>query len=169
MSVPTGGTKPGGWRNNEKAGYWGCGIFAGLVAFMLIGQMFGLGVKPADDTETKPRTESERALDEYAKAPILEPGDIARIGEGTGGVFMATDLESGKEYSKFTDANDDTGVQNLLRAGRLYMVHSGTRAKVLEREHWELLNTIVRVRILDGDMAGQEGWVRDIYLKSAPG
>ena len=56
----------------------------------------------------------------------------------------------------------------LDRTDRVCEVKTGTRAEVLlVRRAWEM--TMVRVRLLDGDHAGLDGWVRTAFAEEEVG
>lgn len=66
-------------------------------------------------------------------------------------------------YSELTRSlmsGDNAGVTNLIYSGKAFIIPAGTRAKIIE-----YTVTLRRVRILDGDFAGQDGWCAMEHVK----
>ena len=58
------------------------------------------------------------------------------------------------ELTKLAMANDMVGLQQLINSGRVLVVSSGTKAKIIETGF-----TAYRIRIMSGTHAGRDGWV----------
>lgn len=71
-----------------------------------------------------------------------------------GDLPVADSQETNSEFLAVLKANDEYGYQRLFALGRMYRVKNGTKALVLERTH-----TLARVRILDGNYQGRDGWL----------
>ena len=58
------------------------------------------------------------------------------------------------ELTKLALANDTVGGQQMINSGRVLVVSSGTKAKIIETSF-----TAYRIRIMSGKYAGRDGWV----------
>ncbi|MFH1374783.1 MAG: hypothetical protein ABII79_13420 [bacterium] len=66
-----------------------------------------------------------------------------------------------KRFQQLADVGDETGIQQLIMAGSLWSVESGTRVHVIGTD-W----TLFEVRILDGSRAGRSGFVKRDFVWS---
>lgn len=58
------------------------------------------------------------------------------------------------ELTRLALANDKVGGQRLIDSGRVLVIQSGTKAKIIEMNF-----TSYRVRIMSGPYTGRDGWV----------
>ena len=68
--------------------------------------------------------------------------------------YLAVDDAAWDAMFEAINANDEIGVMQLVGAGRVYVVQSGTSARVLDTGF-----TSYKVRLMDGPSAGVAGWV----------
>lgn len=94
-------------------------------------------------------------------APTLIPASdsVAHL-EGDGRVaVLARDVASGLEVSHHPGRLDE-----LVRSGSLFTVPPGTAVRIRSRR-----KTVVRVSVLSGPMAGQQGWAQASQLSRGTG
>ena len=78
----------------------------------------------------------------------------------SGAVAVATSESAATEFGKLAVANDTTGISQMVLAGQLFMAPQGTRVRVIERGFGRK-----RVRVLDGELAGRDGWVPSDWVR----
>lgn len=134
-------------RDTVRAYVW-IALFMGVLIF--IGWLVFFKPKPIVVSDLVPTTESttETNIDLYREFVFEEKCPI--------GITK-------QDYSELTRAlmsGDNAGVTNLIYSGKAFIVPTGTRAKIIE-----YTATLRRVRILDGDFAGQDGWCAMEHVK----
>jgi hypothetical protein len=84
---------------------------------------------------------------------IGENGEIHSTGDA-GEVLTAVDRAADDEMNSAIGANDTMGLQQMVAAGKVLQVKNGTKVLVID-----LTSDETRVRILEGEYAGQAVWV----------
>lgn len=106
-----------------------------------------------------------RKTDQSAAVPTsalsaLRVGQEGQLDNGGPTVLVAIDDAAFDDLNKAAGAGDDTGVRELVRAGRVFLAPQHTAIRVLENG---LVS--VRVRILDGAQKDKAGWVPAEFVK----
>lgn len=83
----------------------------------------------------------------------LDNGDITMV-------LVAVDDAAYDDLHKVANANDDVGIRELVRAGRVFLTPQHTAIRVLENSVFS-----VKVRILDGAQKDRAGWVPAEFVK----
>lgn len=102
------------------------------------------------------------ANDEPAKTDSgsLNIGDTVFLASSDGkGIGGAATSEAFSALQKAFMANDDEGVQELVAAGEVIVIQSGTTARYLD---FEIAGPRI-VRLLDGQFAGRKVWLLGDY------
>ena len=95
-----------------------------------------------------------------APTPLIPASDSVAHLEGDGRVaVLARDVASGLEVSRHPGRLDE-----LVRSGSLFTVPPGTAVRVRNRK-----KTVVRVSVLSGPMAGQQGWAQASQVSRGAG
>lgn len=81
-------------------------------------------------------------------------GESGHLSVGNSTVFVAVDEEAFDELVDAAVAKDEYGFQDLMLSGRVFAVSDGTSVRVLDLGLFK-----TRVRILEGPMEGESGWV----------
>lgn len=128
-------------------------VYVWLIAFcgilIFIGWLAFFKPKPVVITETKPETKPIETKSTMYEEFVFE--DDCTIGV------------TKQDYSEVVQtirASDQTGWMNLIRFGKAYFIPAGTKAKVID-----YTLTLRRVRILDGNFEGVDGWCAMEYVK----
>ena len=116
-------------------------IFVAIGTIVLITLLLVLAVRQNNSTE---------------RADILMPGSIVILDLNGTGALMGTSPEACDLRDKYVNALDMDGLQALVDAGMVREISSGTRARVLSIQ---ALQFSYEVRILDGQYAGESGYV----------
>ena len=74
--------------------------------------------------------------------------------------MLGVTKESYKEMRKYSQADDQTGLTNMILAETMLVVDSGTKALVIDMGVYEY-----EVRIKSGTHAGDSGWVASDLVK----
>ncbi|MFO7172058.1 MAG: hypothetical protein DIU70_003685 [Bacillota bacterium] len=87
-------------------------------------------------------------------------GEVVRLrSPSTGQVPVAVDEQAYEALLSASVANDLDGINELIIAGKVFIVESGTQVRVLD-----LGFTRSKVRITDGPHAGRVGWVATDWI-----
>lgn len=102
--------------------------------------------------------------------PVLEakPGTtLFAWVPGAADVMVATDPFAFRDVIKSIAANDDEGLKELRRSGRLFLVRSETPVKVLQSRREPIAPAPCHeVRVLDGDAKNRTGWVHAAWVRA---
>lgn len=91
-------------------------------------------------------------------------GDVVFLVAPSGkSIGCAASSESHSALRKASSANDDYGIQELVDAGQVVAVQSGTSALLVDLE---VFGPKI-VRILEGPYAGNKVWVSDSYVRKS--
>jgi len=90
----------------------------------------------------------------------LRVGQDGRLDNGGATVLVAVDDAAFDDLNRAASANDDAGIRELVRAGRVFLTPQYTAIRVLENGVFS-----VRVRILDGTQKDKAGWVPAEFVK----
>jgi len=154
----------------------GCGIgcLALVVLVIIIGAIGGRetpGPRQPNNHEADTGAPAGRAAPSEAErpeAPTVAPnvgdGSYLRLPDSDAEVVLAVDLDAFDEFVKASVATDKYGIAELMLAGRIFSVASGTRVLVIETKLFKN-----RVRIVEGPETGQAGWVPFEWVCSEPG
>jgi hypothetical protein len=113
-------------------------------------------VAPPDDVEVV-----TRAAPAAPKTPTLHRGGEAILSpRARGEVFLALDPSASGEITDAQVLGDKTKLAKLITSGKAASTPSGTRVKIIELE-----DTRAKVRVLDGDISGTEGWAPSSLLR----
>ena len=124
---------------------WGCLIFLLLmIGFCIV----SINQEPPPSGATSP-TESRPST------PTVSIGDdvILRWADADTGGYLAVDDAAWNAMFEAMNAKDNIGLMQLIEAGRVYVVQSGTSARILDTGF-----TSYKVRLMDGTSAGVAGW-----------
>lgn len=77
----------------------------------------------------------------------------------TGVALLAVDETALDQFIAIAQSGDDTGLDALFESRRLVSVKNGTRVRVLKQTA-----NRVRLRVVEGEMTGQEGWTTTQFL-----
>lgn len=113
-------------------------------------------MRAADSPATGPRPTAAPVRNTAAPMPLIPGSDSVAHLEGDGRVaVLARDVASGLEVSHHPGR-----LEELIRNGSLFTVPPGTAVRVRNRK-----KTVVRVSIVSGPMAGQQGWAQASQLR----
>ena len=95
----------------------------------------------------------------HADGPVLigETGVLKPLGEGASIVLVGVDEKAVDAIYKALMAKDETGIEELAAAGRIFIVAPGTKVKVLDLHGF--LAPRSEIRILEGPQKGRRGFV----------
>ena len=95
----------------------------------------------------------------HADGPVLigETGVLKPAGEGASIVFVGVDEKAVDAIYKAMLNKDEAGMEELARAGRIFIVSPGTKVRVLDLHGF--LGTLSEIRILEGPQKGRRGFV----------
>ena len=129
----------------------GCMAVMGFYLFVVFLSAIGSSSRsPSRPSTSKPSSVSSEPA-RASTSDLLKPGDEGRI---TGDTFCAVDEAAWDEMQEIVIAKDTEGAQQMVRRGRLMLLNTGDKVKVLD-----LAWTSYKIRILDGTYAGESGWV----------
>ena len=94
---------------------------------------------------------------------VPDPGDTLTLS----GTTLAVNEQARDLMLETIFTEDKMGFGELMEAGLIFQVSSGTKAKFLKLENVRH-NTFYKVRIADGLFSGQVGWVRDDKVEEEP-
>lgn len=142
--------------------YW----VAGLAILSVIGIL-----NPSKANESSPRPDqpivNEAAAKEETKEPelpALMPGDVGTLETPGGKMTLAgKSLSDYHELEKLLGIDDKEGVAKMALDGKVYLLGNGTRIRYIERAG--LMDSTARVRILAGELLGEEAWVARTFIK----
>lgn len=122
-----------------RHGGFGCFVWAALVVLLLAGILF------------------------WSRNSIPRPGQVVLVhGEEVDKeVYIGPTEADGREIKVLIQAHDDLGLRKLVTGGTVFALASGTRCRVLEHD-W--LQSLYRVRVLEGKETGKSGWVYGRFL-----
>lgn len=92
--------------------------------------------------------------------PGLGVGENGVLNSGVDKTVVATSEEAFDQWIKAKRANDTHGTAQLIMAGKLYFMKSGTPVLVIDTSY-----ATRKVRILDGKLQGMAGWVAVEHVK----
>ena len=115
----------------------------------------GTEVAPPPATSTAKRAQQQPRF----LAFIPDVGSVVRLYNGTASVLIGTDDDALGEMDKATRVKDDHGRVQLVMGGKILLVASGTRARVLDIGFFTH-----EIRILEGKHQGRKGWVRKEFV-----
>ena len=96
-----------------------------------------------------------------SKTPKITRGSNVIIqSSGGNSIMLGVTKESYKEMRKYSQADDQTGLTNMILAETMFVVDSGTKALVIDMGVYEY-----EVRIKSGTHAGDSGWVASDLVK----
>lgn len=141
----------------------------GFTVFILVG--LWRASQPSQDSTQMPSTEQqptsalEQELDSLAK-----PGTtITLYTEGLPATLVLRRKEQRSRIMKLIAAGDETGLQQYVAAGELYLVENGTKAKVIDTTSYyagsDSVGLLYEVRILEGRYARCAGFVMTSMTK----
>ena len=87
-------------------------------------------------------------------------GSTVTLNDSTDTVMVLPDEAAMTKFFQARDTRDISAIGDFAFDERIVFVKKGTRAEVLEARILDGSAVIVRVRILDGEERGREGWVR---------
>lgn len=121
-----------------------------LIAAIVHDQLSGPDLPPIKSRPTPVRSS--------IRDGIAEIGDIITIRPTAQGKWIpvSATLEVQKSVRKALRAQDDDGLDDLIRVGLLMLIREPTQARVLDRS---VLTHSAQVRILEGRYGGRSGWV----------
>jgi hypothetical protein len=136
------------------------------VVVVVLGSLLFLGIL-ASKLVPNPASAAKPACDPHdadcavkpvaAKSRSVPAGGVATLrvsGGSNQDVLIAVNKAAFDEVITFSVADDTRGLLNLVIQGRAFFVPSGTRVKVIDPGIFK-----TRVRVLDGPLAGWDGWV----------
>lgn len=132
-----------------------------LVALVIIILIIG-GIWVATKREANNKNQQINLLSNYT----YSAGDTATINmnddvnDKSGGVIVSIDEASFNELIGYVIVNDLGGLGRLVAAKKVFDANNGTRVRVLE-----VYYSKIKVRILEGEHEGKEGWVPYEYVK----
>jgi hypothetical protein len=89
-----------------------------------------------------------------ASSPGIGIGQEGHLRSGSSTMLVARDKASFDAIVDASVAHDEFGAQELLLSGKIFVVSAGTKVRVLASSF-----PSKQVRILDGPMTGESGWV----------
>jgi len=93
----------------------------------------------------------------------LSIGQDGYIKVSTAKIVVGIDKATEDEIVSSSIAGDTTGVALLVLDGKAFFVENGTKVKVIDKTM-----ASVRIRILDGEEAGNSGWVPFEFVSTNP-
>ncbi len=122
------------------------------------------GKEVAASVAAKQRGKGDAAQNRAQQRPrfsafIPDVGSVVRLYNGTASVLVGADENALGEMDKAIRAKDDYGRVQLVMIGRILLVDSGTRSRVLDIGFFTH-----EVRILEGKHQGRKGWVRKQFV-----
>jgi hypothetical protein len=93
-------------------------------------------------------------------------GKTGLLSGGSRFVLVAVDLPASDELIKSALASDTRGLETMVTQGRAFIVSSGTRVLVIDRDCAGMMYTYsrTRVRILSGPFEDASGWVPSEFV-----
>jgi hypothetical protein len=149
-----------GFVATDAAAQFALSSFAGMIRFSrcllsLVSMVVLVGC------ESKPGTGSS-SPQSTSPAPItsLQVGDQCVLTAKGSPVFVYPQYEDMNEVMDALIAKDDIGLQKMKAAGKFFVCPARTRARLIN-------NGVVarRVRILEGDYYGEDGWVSTEFVQ----
>ena len=90
---------------------------------------------------------------------IGSEGTVSVVGQNQ--VLLTRTQEAQEKFSKAALAKDTTGLTELVLDGEAFFVKSGTKVLVIDRGSLG----VRKIRVLDGDFAGETGYLPMEYIK----
>lgn len=95
-----------------------------------------------------------------SSADSIGIGDEGRLYSGADNIFVAIDQDSFDKLTAAAVAEDSYGITELMLQGKIFLVGSNTRVKVIDTSFAK-----TKVRVLSGDWTGSSGWVPYEWVK----
>ena len=131
-------------KNSSMAG---CVVLAVMV-------IIGFAVLRGCNGTSSQSTPTSDPVREPPGSSVNEVGRDVILESTSGAIGVCPSKADYDEFTKLALANDKTGGQQMIDSGRVFVVSSGTEAKIIETGF-----TAYRVRILSGPHVGRDGWV----------
>jgi len=135
-------------------------ITAGVILFFFILAWFSDDSTPATSEPAPVQTTASAQPKPSDKVAVGEQG---YINSPSPKAILANTKDGYKEIMQTYSANDMYGVQEFLLSGKGFAVAKGTKIQVVD--------TAVgarKVRVLDGEMTGQAGWIAMEWVSKNP-
>jgi hypothetical protein len=84
------------------------------------------------------------------------PGKVTQLIAGPS-LLVPRDREAYEEARILSQAHDELGITGMVDSGRIMLVPGGTQVRVIEVNG--ILDVTCRVRVLQGPLTGQDGWI----------
>lgn len=138
--------------NEKKKGSCskGCAVILGVfILFAIIGAF----TNPDTHTQTSNTTATKSVPKQGSSSvSIGEQGKVHVNGSDT--ILIAVDKDAFDQYMDAAIANDSIGVVDLMSRGKIFPVKNDTKIQVIDASF-----TTRKVRVMEGEMFGQAGWV----------
>jgi hypothetical protein len=134
----------------REPGHYGCGtlLLLGVVAYV------GWSLYTREPRPDQPGPAPAAPARPARRFPAV--GAVAvLLTQGRRGTFLAVDDGGWDEMGDAEDAQDPNYMLELMKVGKVFYVVNGTRGRVIKSGFISM-----RLRILEGDAAGLEGWTR---------
>ncbi len=132
-------------------------VIAACLVLVIIGEWWfdpnrGTYGSSLDTSAVKADTAKSDPVEVGSRGHLSLGGDSAS--DRTQSVVLAVDQAALDEMTKSSIAHDVRGISDLIITGRAFAVPQGTTVLVIDMAMFTR-----KVRVLDGDAAGQAGWV----------
>lgn len=135
-----------------------------LYSLFLLGLMTFFAFGSSDSSTTTSSSSSDTPSASTSSSESSSSKDLGyegKIDVGGGEVPIATTEEGLGEMTNSAVAKDKEGLAKMMLDGKLFSVTNGTKARLIGR-NW---TGGIRVRILDGNHYGDDGWIPGEFLK----
>ena len=123
-------------------------------------------ITPRPPTNTPGPTNTPRPTN-TPLPPSPKMGGEARVQiDGSEIVPLAADEAAFDAFTRAATRNDTFGINDLIQAGKLFTVPTGTKVLVIDMGGF--LGSRLQVRVLEGPRTGRAGWVATEFVKALP-
>jgi len=121
-------------------------IIIGMITLPIVMTIISSNTSPSPSSTTQLSTD-------------LRVGDTGTIKSSSGSLLVALTRSDAKEVISLSVAKDTLGVSKMVLDGRVMLVDSGTKIRVIDTDLF-----YTNVRILEGKYYGESGWLPNEFV-----